>query len=244
MMAVPRNFSELAIQRMEELSGETAYQFVRAGQDGERLEADSLTYGELGRRALRLAAWLQDRGCHGQRVLILHTDGQQFAASFLGCLLAGAVAVPAPPPSGARQNIERVANIVKDAAVSYLMTDSAHASGISQLLASIGHSEVVCLATDRAGHAAASEGAESGWHEPGLYPDDVAYLQYTSGSVSDPKGVMITHRNMLANQEAIQQAMRTGTGSVVGGWLPFHHDMGLAGHLLHPLWLGSRGVLM
>jgi acyl-CoA synthetase (AMP-forming)/AMP-acid ligase II len=55
---------------------------------------------------------------------------------------------------------------------------------------------------------------------------------------------MVTHRNMLANQEAIHQAMRTGPDSVVGGWLPFHHDMGLAGHLLHPLWLGSRGVLM
>lgn len=244
MMAMPRNFTELALQRMEELSGETAYQFVKAAPDGERLEADSLTYGELGRRALRLAAWLQERGCHGQRVLILHTDGQEFASSFLGCLLAGAVAVPAPPPSGARQNVERVANIVRDAAVSYLMTDSANASSVSQLLANIGHSEVVCLATDRAGRAAGSEGAETGWHDPGLYPDDVAYLQYTSGSVSEPKGVMVTHRNMLANQKAIHQAMRTGPDSVVGGWLPFHHDMGLAGHLLHPLWLGSRGVLM
>ncbi|MGI5351765.1 fatty acyl-AMP ligase [Streptomyces sp. CA-250714] len=240
-MAVPRNFSELALRRIHERPEATAYQFVRAGRD-DGLEADSLSYGDLGTRSLHLAAWLQERGCHGQRVLILHTDGAQFVTSFLGCLLAGAVAVPAPPPSGARQNVERVANIIKDAAVSYLMTDSANASAVSQLLATIGHSEVVCLATDRATSTNSAPAPE--WHEPGLFPDDVAYLQYTSGSVSDPKGVMVTHRNMLANQEAIRQGMRTTADSVVGGWLPFHHDMGLAGHLLHPLWLGGRGVLM
>ncbi len=247
MIAVPRNFTQLALRRIHERPDATAYQFVRAGHD-DRLEADSLSYGEVGARSLRLAAWLQARGCHGQRVLILHTDGAQFVTSFLGCLFAGAVAVPAPPPGGARQNVERVANIIKDAAVSYLMTDSANASAVSQLLASIGHPEVVCLATDRAvaGAAGTQEagGGEPQWHEPGLFPDDVAYLQYTSGSVSDPKGVMVTHRNLLANQEAIQQGMRTTADSVVGGWLPFHHDMGLAGHLLHPLWLGSRGVLL
>ncbi|MFI8852408.1 fatty acyl-AMP ligase [Streptomyces sp. 891-h] len=241
-MAVPRNFTELALRRIHERPEATAYQFVRPGP-GEGLEADSLSYGELGARSLHLAGWLQEHGCHGQRVLILHTDGTQFVTSFLGCLLAGAVAVPAPPPSGARQNVERVANIIKDAAVSYLMTDSANASAVSQLLATIGHPEVVCLATDRMTGGAGPGGAPE-WSEPGLFPDDVAYLQYTSGSVSEPKGVMVTHRNMLANQEAVRQGMRTTQESVVGGWLPFHHDMGLAGHLLHPLWLGSRGVLM
>nr|WP_234029748.1 MULTISPECIES: fatty acyl-AMP ligase [Streptomyces] len=238
MMAVPGNFTELALCRIHERPDATAYQFVRAGREGV-LEADPLSYGELGRRALRLAAWLQERGCHGQRVLILHSDGEQFVTSFLGCLFAGAVAVPAPPPGGARQNVERVAAIVRDAAVSYLMTDSDNASAVSQLLATTGHADVVCLATDRA-----TPSAPDDWREPGLFPDDVAYLQYTSGSVSEPKGVMVTHRNMLANQEAVRQAMRTGPDSVVGGWLPFHHDMGLAGHLLHPLWLGGRGVLM
>ncbi|MDJ1133922.1 fatty acyl-AMP ligase [Streptomyces iconiensis] len=237
-MTVPGNFTELAVRRMEEHSEDEAYAFVTADRD-DKLEADTLTYGELRRRAFGLASWLQERGCHGQRVLILHTDGKQFVSSFLGCLLAGAVAVPAPPPSGARQNVERVANIVRDAAISYLMTDSANASSVSQLLANIGHPEVVCLATDRA-----QPGGGGAWSEPGLFADDVAYLQYTSGSVSEPKGVMVTHRNMLANQEAIHQAMRTTRDSVVGGWLPFHHDMGLVGHLLHPLWLGSRGVLM
>jgi acyl-CoA synthetase (AMP-forming)/AMP-acid ligase II len=240
-MAVPGNFSELALRRIHERPSATAYQFVRECRDG-GLEAESLTYGELGSRALRLAAWLQARGCHGQRVLILHTDGPQFISSFLGCLFAGAVAVPAPPPSGARQNVDRVANIIKDASVSYLMTDSANASAVSQLLAAIGHSEVVCLATDRAAPTG-TDGTETG-ASAGLLPDDVAYLQYTSGSVSEPKGVMVTHRNMLANQEAIRQGMRTTADSVVGGWLPFHHDMGLAGHLLHPLWLGGKGVLM
>ncbi|MFG3255680.1 fatty acyl-AMP ligase [Streptomyces sp. NPDC048172] len=258
-MAGPRNFTELVVRRMAELSDRDAYQFVRVREDGdadgdrrgdrhgdrhgdvggESLSATPLTYGELGTRAMRLASWLQERGCHGQRVLILHGDGRQFISSFLGCLLAGAVAVPAPPLGGARQNVERVANIVRDASVSYLLTDAANASAVSQLLANIGHPEVTCLATDRT-----QVGTEAAWEEPGLFPDDVAYLQYTSGSVSEPKGVMVTHRNLLANQRALQQALRTDSAARVGGWLPFHHDMGLVGQLLHPLWLGTSGVLM
>ncbi|GAA2077444.1 fatty acyl-AMP ligase [Streptomyces albiaxialis] len=237
-MAGPRNFTELAVLRTAELSDRDAYTFVHVEAD-ETLSASSLTYGELGERATRLASWLQERGCHGQRVLILHTDGREFVSSFLGCLLAGAVAVPAPPPDGARPNVERVANIVRDASVSYLLTDAANASSVSQLLANIGHSEVTCLATDRT-----RVGAPAAWRDPGLLPDDVAYLQYTSGSVSEPKGVMVTHRNLLANQEAIRRALRTGPGTRVGGWLPFHHDMGLVGQLLHPLWLGGTGVVM
>ncbi|MGI5403974.1 fatty acyl-AMP ligase [Streptomyces sp. CA-135486] len=237
-MAAHRNFTELALHRTSELARQEAYFCVRANQQGE-LESDVLGYGELGERAKRLASWLQERGSHGHRVLILQNEVREFMSSFLGCLFAGAVAVPAPAPVGSRQNVERVANIVRDASVSYILTDASLALTVSQLLANIGHSEVACLATDRA-----EVGDAAAWQHPGLFPDDVAFLQYTSGSVSEPKGVMVTHRNLLANQRAIQQAMRTSGESRVGGWLPFHHDMGLVGHLLHPLWLGSAGVLM
>ncbi|NUL04261.1 fatty acyl-AMP ligase [Streptomyces lunaelactis] len=237
-MAAHRNFTELASHRASELARQEAYFCVRADQQGE-LESDVLSYGELGERAKRLASWLQERGSHGHRVLILQSDVREFMSSFLGCLYAGAVAVPAPAPVGSRQNVERVANIVRDASVSYILTDAAMASSVSQLLANIGHQEVACLATDRA-----EVGDADAWRMPDLFPDDVAFLQYTSGSVSEPKGVMVTHRNLLANQRAIQQAMRTTARSRVGGWLPFHHDMGLVGHLLHPLWLGGAGVLM
>ncbi|MFD9223068.1 fatty acyl-AMP ligase [Streptomyces sp. NPDC060064] len=237
-MAAHRNFTELALHRASELARQEAYFCVRANQQGE-LESDVLSYGELDEKAKRLASWLQEHGSHGHRVLILQSGVREFMSSFLGCLYAGAVAVPAPAPVGSRQNVERVANIVRDASVSYILTDAAMASTVSQLLANIGHPEVACLATDRA-----EVGDPGAWQEPGLYPDDVAFLQYTSGSVSDPKGVMVTHRNLLANQRAIQQAMRTTRDSRVGGWLPFHHDMGLVGHLLHPLWLGGAGVLM
>ncbi|MCX4820508.1 fatty acyl-AMP ligase [Streptomyces sp. NBC_01142] len=237
-MAAHRNFTELVLDRASERAEREAYFCVGTNPQGE-LESDVLGYGELGERAKRLASWLQDHGSHGHRVLILQSGVREFMTSFLGCLYAGAVAVPAPAPVGSRQNVERVANIVRDASVSYILTDAAMASTVSQLLANIGHPEVACLATDRA-----EAGDAGAWQEPGLFPDDVAFLQYTSGSVSEPKGVMVTHRNLLANQRAIQQAMRTTGDSRVGGWLPFHHDMGLVGHLLHPLWLGGAGVLM
>ncbi|MDH2390770.1 fatty acyl-AMP ligase [Streptomyces sp. HNM0663] len=237
-MAAHRNFTELAHERITALAEREAYVCVRDDQQG-GLESDVLSYGELGESARRLASWLQRSGSHGHRVLILQSDVRQFMSSFLGCLYAGAVAVPAPVPAGSRQNVERVAGIVRDASVSYILTDAAMASAVSQLLAEMGHTEVATLATDRF-----SGGDPDAWEEPGLFPDDVAFLQYTSGSVSDPKGVMVTHRNLLANQQSIQRAMRTSQESRVGGWLPFHHDMGLVGHLLHPLWLGACGVLM
>ncbi|MDP2379309.1 MAG: AMP-binding protein, partial [Pseudohongiella sp.] len=88
-----------------------------------------------------------------------------------------------------------------------------------------------------------TEFAES-WIKPALSPDSLAFLQYTSGSTGDPKGVMVSHGNLMANQEAIKQGFgHTGHTTVVG-WLPLYHDMGLIGNLLQPLYLGATAILM
>ncbi|MCQ4084277.1 fatty acyl-AMP ligase [Streptomyces sp. RB6PN25] len=212
----------------------------------ERGEIGRLTYGQLDLEARRIAAWLLQGdlppGPSRQRVLILHDQGPLFIASFLGCLYAGAVAVPAPPPGGTDHHMERLLGIVKDAAVSVVLTDARHAPVVSQVLAGAGYGGLVCLATDRRGTTAFADACSR--RMPAIAPDDVAFLQYTSGSTREPKGVMVSHRNLLANQRAIQYAMHTTDESVIGGWLPFHHDMGLVGHLLHPLWLGGQGVIM
>ncbi|MEV4438290.1 fatty acyl-AMP ligase [Streptomyces sp. NPDC049577] len=237
----PTDFVSVVRQWARRQPGRTALVFPAEGPR-EQGEAGRLSYAALDLEARRIAAWLQPRDVAGQRVLILHDQGPLFAASFLGCLYAGAVAVPAPPPGGTDRHMERLLGIVKDAAVGIVLTDTRHAPAVSQLLAGAGYGDLVCLATDRAGTAAAADPDD--WRPPALGPDDVAFLQYTSGSTSRPKGVMVTHRSLLANQRAIQHAMRTTQDSVVGGWLPFHHDMGLVGHLLHPLWLGAQGVIM
>ncbi|WP_406379454.1 fatty acyl-AMP ligase [Streptomyces sp. NBC_01618] len=234
----PRHFIELTCATVEERANHDAYLFVHESADG-GLDAGRMTYRELGLAARRIASWLQERGAAGQRVLVLNSDTGLHVTSFLGCLYAGAVAVPAPSPLGARKNAERFVGMVKDAAASFVLTDAATAPAVSQLLACAGHADVVCLAADRPGLA-----EPDAWRMPDLAPDDTAFLQYTSGSVSEPKGVMVSHRNLLANQRAIAGALATTADSVVGGWLPSHHDMGLTGQILHPLWLGATGVLM
>ncbi|MER8185537.1 fatty acyl-AMP ligase [Kitasatospora sp. NPDC094015] len=204
-----------------------------------RLTDRRMDYAELDTAARRLAAWLQDRRLEGERVLILQGDAERFAVSYLACLYAGVVAVPGPAPNGRRGNDERTLGMIKDAAPQLILTDRRSAPDISLMAAVAGHGEVSCLALDGADLPDAAD-----WRRPARTADSLAMLQYTSGSTRDPRGVMVTHRNLLANQRAISAVLRTGRDATVGGWLPYHHDMGLVGQLLHPLWLGGTGVLL
>ncbi|MFI6847851.1 fatty acyl-AMP ligase [Kitasatospora sp. NBC_00085] len=244
-MARAADFTELLLRRGEELADREVYRFVHGegagpGQPGaDPLAGHAVTYGELDRAAKRIASWLQQGQPAGQRVVLCHGDSAGFVPAFLGCLYAAAIPVPAPPPSGTRQSDDRLAGILKDAAAGYVLTDAAHGPLVSQLLANAGQSHIPCLATDRP-----DLGDPDAWVRPPARPDQPVLLQYTSGSVSEPKGVVVGHANLLANQRAIQRALGTTEHSRIGGWLPFHHDMGLIGQLLHPLYLGAGAVLL
>ncbi|MFF4246505.1 fatty acyl-AMP ligase [Streptomyces sp. NPDC001822] len=204
------------------------------------LRPRSVTYGELDRAARTLAATLRGHVQPGERVLIAHRSRELFTTGFLACLYAGAIAVPVAPPGGRGHHDDRIAGIVKDCAAACVLTSAEEAAEVSQLLARTGHGHVVCLPAD--GPAATAPGTPG---EPfAATPDTVAYLQYTSGSTRDPRGVVVTHRSLLANQRAIADALGTRPGVRMGGWLPLHHDMGLVGQLLHALWLGGTSVLM
>ncbi|WP_411081363.1 fatty acyl-AMP ligase [Streptomyces sp. cmx-18-6] len=205
-----------------------------------RLRPETVGYGELASLVRLLAGRLSAHTAPGDRVIVLQSSRRLFAASFLACLHAGRVAVPVAPPGGRGHHDERIAGIVKDAVASCVLTGSAHAAEASQLLARAGFTGVTCLLADGGpgpADAPLEESAAAG-------PDDVAYLQYTSGSTREPRGVMVTQRNLVANQEAIARALDTGPASRFGGWLPLHHDMGLVGQLLHPLWLGATTVML
>ncbi|WP_338676863.1 fatty acyl-AMP ligase [Streptomyces sp. SCSIO 30461] len=220
-------------------------------EDDGRLRPQSVTYGELSHQAKALGARLRAHTSPGDRVLIPQSSRRLFAASFLACLHARLVAVPVPPPGSRGHHDERIAGVVKDAAVSCVLTESRHAPEVSQLLARTGFGAVTCLLADTPAGAATSTGqspagtaAQPGPALPPPGPDEIAYLQYTSGSTREPRGVMVTHRNLAANQEAIRLALGTDAGSRFGGWLPLYHDMGLVGQLLHPLWLGATTVML
>ncbi|MGH3415005.1 MAG: fatty acyl-AMP ligase [Actinocrinis sp.] len=231
-------YTELVLANAAELAAQDAFIFLRDTSAGSQTE--HLTYAALDESAKRIASWLQEREAFGRQVLLLYPSDTAFISAFIGCLYAGAVAVPAPLPSEQGHHFQRVTGIVRDAEVKAVLTDAANEPAIRAWLESEGLDQVDCLATD-----AGRYGDPSAWTQPSFGPDHMAFLQYTSGSTSTPKGVMVTHGNLMANEAAIYRAAGTvKRESRVGGWLPFYHDMGLIGHILHPLWLGGTGALM
>ncbi|MFG2598720.1 fatty acyl-AMP ligase [Streptomyces sp. NPDC048462] len=232
-----RTFTELVLTRTAALGAEDAFIFLRDDTGGSAPE--HLTYAGLDREARRIASLIQENRAGGRQVLLLYPSGTDFIKAFTACLYAGAVAVPATLPTEQGQHFARVSGILRDAEVRVVLTDSAHAPEISAWLAAEGMNDVRCLATDDT-----TLGDPGAYVQPSPNPQDLAFLQYTSGSTSDPKGVMVSHGNLLANEAAIHRSAGTTSESRFGGWLPFYHDMGLIGHILHPLYIGGSAVLM
>ncbi|MGW0576025.1 fatty acyl-AMP ligase [Streptomyces sp. NPDC002920] len=236
-MAEFGSFAELVLARSDQRGDADAFVFLADGVRGK--EAERLPYLDLDRAAKDIASWLQERGLAGHQVLLLYPSGLDFVKAFVGCLYAGAVAVPAPLPSEQGQHFRRVSGIVRDARVGAVLTLGEHAPEVEAWLAAEGFSDVACLPTDQG-----PVGDVGAWREPQLGPEHLAFLQYTSGSTSAPKGVMVSHGNLLANEAAIARSTGNTPDTVIGGWLPFYHDMGLIGHILQPLWLGTTSVLI
>ena len=214
--------------------GQNAYTFLTEGRAG----AELLTYGELDRRARALGGALQELGLSGENALLLFPAGLEFIAAFFGCLYGGVTAVPAYPPRGNREQ-PRLCAIARDARPRVVLTTSAILARFrdpGDLIPELRGAR--WMATDDPSHGAAA------WVDPGARRDTLAFLQYTSGSTADPKGVMVTHGNLLHNQESIRRAFGQDESSVILGWLPLFHDMGLIGNVLQPLYLGARCVLM
>jgi acyl-CoA synthetase (AMP-forming)/AMP-acid ligase II len=222
-----------------------AYVFL----DDAGVPAARLSYGELDARARAIAAQLQALGLQGERALLLYPPGLQFVAAFMGCLYAGVVAVPAYPPR-TPQALPRLLAIARDARPAAVLTTGALLPRIEALGALDG---LRMLATDAAGGSGGpgagagpegGGGGAEGWSAPALDGESVAFLQYTSGSTAAPKGVMVSHGNLLHNEETIRLAFEQTAESVVVGWLPLYHDMGLIGTVLQPLYVGARAILM
>ncbi|HEV7786800.1 MAG TPA: fatty acyl-AMP ligase, partial [Thermoanaerobaculia bacterium] len=200
--------------------------------------ATDLSYADLDRRALAIAARLQELGGAGQRALLLYPPGLEFVAAFLGCLYGGVVAVPAYPPTSER-TLPRLLAIAQDARPVLALTTSARLDKLQTLAARLpGFDSLAWVETDRI--AADLAGA---WRDPQPGPDTLAFLQYTSGSTAAPKGVMVSHGNLFHNEEMIRRAFGQSADSVIVGWLPLYHDMGLIGNVLQPLYLGAHCIL-
>ncbi|WP_228390277.1 fatty acyl-AMP ligase [Streptomyces smaragdinus] len=231
------SFTQLLKSRAAELPDADVHVMLRDTRSGVR--AEHLTYGELDQHARRIASALQEYGAGQQPVLLLYASTVEFLKAFAGCLYAGAVPVPAPLPgeAGHGKSLNRTTGVLKDTGAAVVLTELDSAPEVALWLARASRRDAACVVTDSPG-----TGDASAYVPVTVRPYDLAFLQYTSGSVSEPRGVMVSHKNLLANQAALQKLLDTTAGDVFGSWLPHFHDMGLVAHLLHPVWLGSHSV--
>lgn len=196
--------------------------FTYLREFGRGLVEEVTSFRDLDRGAREVAAWLTALPQTNRPVVLLFEPGVEFWRAFLGCLYAGVIAVPAPLPHDQR-SLKRVAGILRDAD-SRLVLTSAHlfdliAAGIEGLdLAQ----PVQCVAVNESTIA-----DPASWKMPHLTAKTVAFLQYTSGSTGDPKGVAVTHGNILHNVFALTQFFDFDENSKLVGWIPHFHDMGL-----------------
>ncbi|WP_437819699.1 amino acid adenylation domain-containing protein [Sorangium sp. So ce1078] len=229
---------ELGRGRAARHGDELAYSFLVDGES-ERLD---VTFAEIDRRARAVGAALQAITAVGERAVLLYAPGLDYVAAFLGCLYAGVVAVPAYPPDPARlgRTLPRLEAIVADAGARVVLTTEA--------IAAMGDALADQAPALRAGRWVSTDalapGIEEAWRPPAVSREALALLQYTSGSTGSPKGVMLTHGNLLANLGAIARGFRTGRASRGVIWLPPFHDMGLIGGVLEPLYAAFPVALM
>ena len=198
-----------------------------------------LTFAELHRRARAVAARLAHRTVRGDRAVLLFPPGLDFIVAFFGCLAAGVIAVPlmVPRRTAARDSS---AAIIADCSPKIAMTTGELLEGRPDVAERFRDAGLDWLTVNAMEDAPDDPAAVLPYADRG----DVAFLQYTSGSTSTPKGVMVTHDNLLANLEMIRMAMSNTEHSTSVGWVPLYHDMGLMMGVMQPLYLGAMSVLM
>ncbi len=229
-----------ASERGEEL----AYTFLIDGEE----QSESLSFAQLHKNAQKIALSLRAQVGLGERVLLLFPPSLDYISSFLGCLYAGTIPVPAYPPDlyNLRNSLARLEMIVSDCQAKIALSSREF---IRLFQGQVGGKEgdffrqaTPTLLSLR--WVSPDETVEGCWERPPLNGKSIAFLQYTSGSTGQPKGVVLTHQNILYNAEMEKQAFAHHDKTVCFSWLPLYHDMGLIGNILQALYLGRPCIFM
>ena len=212
-----------------------AFRFLKNGEE----EAERTTFAELWRDAQSIAAHLQRRHLPGSRALVLVESGIDFVRAFMGCLTAGVAPIPVKVPRKL-QTASHLARISRAADTRFGISSKASAPAsrarLDEMCEMAGIEQ--CALEDAMSEAADDAGVVRSTRS------DLAFIQYTSGSTGQPKGVMVSHGNVIHNQAQIEAAFGHDERTVFVSWLPVFHDMGLVGCVLQPIYLGIEGVLM
>lgn len=217
-----------AVERTDSL----AVTFLKRGEEPEAI----LTFGALHAQACTLAHALIAKGLRGQPILLAFPAGIEFIIALFGCFLSGAIAVPVPYPLQATA-LERLVLVAQAAQARAVVVPTGGSAVMGMAFAHMPQFEIVELDS--------LQGVQSPSNPPApIALDHPAFLQFTSGSTGNPKGVIITHRNLAANMQMIANAFGSDETTRSVSWLPTFHDMGLVGQLLQPVWLGVPVWLM
>lgn len=232
----PSNLIELLCYRSQHEFHRLAYTFL---VDGEA-EKVSMTYGELDRKARAIAAYLTSVAAEGERALLLYPQGLEYIAAFWGCLYAKVIAIPLYPPRLKQRNLSRIQAIVNDAGPLLALTTERILSITKPLFAEVAElKSLQFLATDTIPDDMADR-----WQRTSATGKTLAFLQYTSGSTSHPKGVMVSHGNLLHNLATMHRMFHLNSESIFVNWTPFYHDMGIILGTLLSLYGGIPNISM
>lgn len=212
----------------------TAFRYLEGDE-----ETDSVTFAELDTQARAIAARLVAMGFAGQRALMLYPPGIDFIRAFFGCHYAGVIPVPAYPPRRNR-NMGRINSISENCQASVaLSVEAVTSKSAGRLQDAPDLRRIPWVATEDIPVVLAND-----WVPPTIAGSDLGLVQYTSGSTGSPKGVMLTHANLMANCRMITEAFEVRNQSTACSWLPAYHDMGLVGGILNPTYCGVTQNLM
>lgn len=220
---------DLLEQRVIDHGHQPLYSFL----DRRLSVSTTLSFNSLYQRARCFAGVLQHHGCTGQPVIVYCPHGPEFLVAFFACIMAGAWPVPVT-----RQRIQAATHLsallaATDAVT--MVTTRARNNSLPQVLA---RARLCMLAVDD------NDAHDCTYRRPRLSATDTAFIQYTSGSTAAPKGVVISHANVMHNADAICRAFGCSSDDIGVSWLPFHHDMGLIGHVIEPLYAGLHNYFV
>ncbi|EKU96462.1 acyl-CoA synthetase (AMP-forming)/AMP-acid ligase II [Leptolyngbya sp. PCC 7375] len=228
---------DLLRYRADRQPDQLAYQFLEDG----KTETARYTYQQLDQHARAIAARLQQ--AKGERALLLYPQGVEVMAAFCGCLYAGVIAIPVPPPDAGRMKraLPRLLEIVKDADASLVLSNQRIIDLLknNQDVVSPQFEQMTWLNTEQVDLHLAEQ-----WQDPQVDQHGLAYLQYTSGSTSVPKGVMLSHKNLMHHSAYLQRACGYTPDGATVTWMPYFHDYGLVEGLIQPLYTGVPCYVM